>query len=59
MGGPWRDEGFDPVTWKPPVPHVEARTEDAGNRLTVVVFGYVAAVVLSVVVGLTLLKLGW
>jgi hypothetical protein len=59
MGGPWRDEGFDPGTWKPPAPHVEARTDDSGHGLTLVVLGYVAAVVMSVAVGLAVLKLGW
>jgi hypothetical protein len=58
MGGPWKDEGFDPGTWKPPVPHAEARAEEP-NRITIVVVGYVVAVVLSLAVGLTALKLGW
>jgi hypothetical protein len=62
MGGPWRARGFDPVAWRPPVAQVQAHAEAAhGARdyLVGIVIGYVAAVVTSIAIVLTILKQGW
>ena len=64
MGGPWRARGFDPIAWRPPVARVEAHAEAHGangahDHLVGIVIGYVASVVTSIAIMLTLLKSGW
>ncbi len=64
MGGPWRARGFDPIAWRPPVARVEAHAEAHGangthDYLVGIVIGYVASVVTSIAIMLTLLKSGW
>jgi hypothetical protein len=63
MGGPWKARGFDPVAWRPPVAQVETHTEGDGSRgtsyLVGIVVGYVASVLTSMAIMLTLLKSGW
>ena len=61
--GPWRDRRFDPATWRPPVARVDRPAhvvEPTGHdRLTAIVIGYVASVLTSFALMLTLLKYGW
>lgn len=64
MGGPWRTRGFDPATWRPPVARVEATTLTIGSGgtrdyMVGIVIGYVASVLTSIVIMLTVLKTGW
>jgi hypothetical protein len=66
MGGPWRARDFDPAAWRPPAAQAIAqtarpdRTDPAfRDRLTWVAVGYVASVITSFAVTVTLLKLGW
>lgn len=63
MGGPWRDRRFDAAAWRRPAGHVEARTEavEGGGRdhLIGIVIGYIASVLTSVAVMLTVLHKGW
>jgi hypothetical protein len=63
MGGPWRSRGFDPVAWRPPVPRIETHAEADGSSgsqyLVGIVVGYVASVVTSIAIMLTLIKGGW
>jgi hypothetical protein len=63
MGGPWRARGFDPVAWRPPVARIETQTETDGSRgtsyLVGIVVGYVASVLTSMAIMLTLIKGGW
>ncbi|MGH7320782.1 MAG: hypothetical protein ACRELA_14315 [Candidatus Rokuibacteriota bacterium] len=62
MGGPWRDRGYDPRTWRPPVPRVEAAAHGSDaerGRLMGIVFGYVALVVTTITATVTVLKYGW
>jgi hypothetical protein len=64
MGGPWRDRRFDAATWRTPAPRGEARSEAVGTRgvhdyLTGIVIGYIASVITSIAIMLTLLKNGW
>lgn len=62
MGGPWRDRRFDPTTWRTPAAR-EARSEAAGSggydHLTGIVIGYIASMLTSIAILLTLLKNGW
>lgn len=64
MGGPWRDRGFDPRAWRPPMSRVAVQTHrhgmdslEGGTRR--IVIGYVAAVLASCVILLCLLEFGW
>lgn len=63
MGGPWKARGFDPVTWRPPAARVETHAEADGSSgtqyLVGIVVGYVASVVTSIAIMLTLIKIGW
>ncbi|MBI4012270.1 MAG: hypothetical protein HY359_08195 [Candidatus Rokubacteria bacterium] len=64
MGGPWRARGFDPAGWRPPTAHVEAHPEaGAPGRhdyyVVGIVIGYLASVVTSIAIMLTLMKSGW
>jgi hypothetical protein len=64
MGGPWKSRGFDAVAWRPPAAHAEGHPEQSASQgghdyLVGIVIGYLASVVTSVVVMLTLLKHGW
>lgn len=64
MGGPWRDRRFDPSTWRTPPARVEARSEvarpvSAHDNLIGIVIGYIASVLTSIVIMLTLLHNGW
>jgi len=62
MGGPWRARGFDPAALRPPKPRVEASTVGSRperDKLTWIVLSYVAAVLASFTVMLTLMKHGW
>jgi hypothetical protein len=63
MGGPWRTRDFDPVAWRPPVARIEAHAEAGGSSsaqyLVGIVVGYVASVVTSIAIMLTLIKSGW
>ncbi len=63
MGGPWKARGFDPVAWRPPVARIEAHAEADGSSgtqyLVGIVIGYVASVVTSIAIMLTLIKSGW
>ncbi|HEV8310688.1 MAG TPA: hypothetical protein VGW35_23745 [Methylomirabilota bacterium] len=64
MGGPWRDRGYDPRSWRPPSPRVEAAAPFDGSHstrdhLTAVVIGYIASVLTSIVIMLTFLRNGW
>jgi hypothetical protein len=64
MGGPWRSRGFDPAGWRTPVARVEATSEtmaSGGTRdyLVGIVIGYVASVLTSIVIMLTVLKSSW
>lgn len=64
MGGPWRARGFDAGSWRPPVARAEAATQtigSAGTRDYVVgiVIGYVASVLTSIAIMLTVLKSNW
>jgi hypothetical protein len=63
MGGPWKARGFDPAAWRAPAPRGEASaaigTGPAHDHLTAVVIGYIASVLTSVVIIITLLKYGW
>jgi hypothetical protein len=63
MGGPWRERGFDPTTWRTPLAvRVPARVEtpaDAPDPLTGIVIAYVAATLTSVGTLLVVLREGW
>ncbi len=63
MGGPWKARGFDPVAWRPPTAHGEAQPAAGshGGRDYVVgiVIAYLASVVTSIAIMLTLMKSGW
>ena len=64
MGGPWKARGFDPVAWRPPAARVEAHVEtvnlhDGRDYLVGIVIGYLASVVTSIAIMLTLMKSGW
>jgi hypothetical protein len=64
MGGPWKARGFDPVAWHPPAARVEAQVEAVASRdgrdyLVGIVIGYLASVVTSIAIILTLMKSGW
>ncbi|MGH7266840.1 MAG: hypothetical protein ACREMB_18620 [Candidatus Rokuibacteriota bacterium] len=64
MGGPWRSHGFDPARWRTPVARVQATTETIGSGgardyVVGIVIGYVASVLTSIVIMLTVLKTGW
>ena len=64
MGGPWRTRGFDAATWRPPVARVEATSQTMGSAgardyVVGIVIGYVASVLTSIVIMLTVLKTGW
>jgi hypothetical protein len=63
MGGPWRDRRFDAAAWRTPVARVEGRAEvvEGGGRdqLIGIVIGYIASVLTSVAVMLTVLHKGW
>jgi hypothetical protein len=63
MGGPWRARGFDPAGWRPPTAHVEGHP-DAGSHgshdyVVGIVIAYLASVVTSIAIMLTLMKSGW
>ncbi len=64
MGGPWKERGFDPVGWRPPAGRVQASGEAIGSQgardwVVGIVIGYVASVLTSIVIMLTVLKTGW
>lgn len=64
MGGPWKARGFDPVAWRPPTPRIDESSASAGehplhDHLTGIVVGYVASVLTSVAIMLTLLRYGY
>ncbi len=64
MGGPWKARGFDPVTWRPPAAHVDAHPDPAGSYsghdyMVGIVIGYLASVMTSIAIMLTLMKHGW
>ena len=59
MGGPWKIREFDPRSWQPPVPRVEARLEVAPTGEIGVVIVYIASVLVTVAVMLALMRQGW
>jgi hypothetical protein len=64
MGGPWRDRRFDAAAWQRPAARSEGRSETvttggAQEYLTGIVIGYIASVITSIAIMLTLLKGGW
>jgi hypothetical protein len=60
MGGPWRERGYDAREWRRPAPRVETRVEAVGGpREAGIVLAYAVSVVMSVVVLLVLVRLGW
>jgi hypothetical protein len=64
MGGPWKARGFDAAAWRPPAARVEPRAEVAGSHdgrdyVVGIVIGYLASVVTSIAIMLTLMKGGW
>ena len=64
MGGPWRERGFDAKTLPSPRPHGGSRAEVLGrerepDRLGKVVLVYIAVVVVSFGLMLSLLQHGW
>ena len=64
MGGPWKARGFDPVAWRPPTAHIEghadaARAQGGRDYMVGIVIGYLASVVTSIAIMLTLIKHGW
>ena len=64
MGGPWKARGFDPAAWRPPTAHVDAHPDPAGAQgghdyMIGIVIGYLASVVTSIAIMLTLMKHGW
>ena len=63
MGGPWKARGFDATAWRTPVARAEtaaSATEARGrDRLYGIVVAYIASVVTSLALTLTLLARGW
>jgi hypothetical protein len=62
MGGPWRDRRFDATTWRTPSARVEAKvagSPSAHDNLVGIVIGYIASVLTSIAIMLTLLHKGW
>jgi hypothetical protein len=64
VGGPWRARGYDPMAWRPPKSPSGAVThpgspDSSPDRLTAIVWAYVASVVTSIAIMVTLLKAGW
>jgi hypothetical protein len=64
MGGPWRDDRFNPATGRTPLmartpARVEASGSGAPDPLTGIVVAYVAAAMTSVGILLVLLRNGW
>jgi len=64
MGGPWRERGFDAAVLRSPRPAGARRAvlvtrESAHERLGKVVLVYIAAVVMSFGLMLSLMQLGW
>ncbi len=64
MGGPWRAAGFNAAAWRPPAPRMDGSAPANGSDakhdyLTGIVIGYLASVLTSVAIVLTLLKNGW
>jgi len=64
MGGPWKARGFDPVAWRPPAARPDGQADPASARggrdyVVGIVIGYLASVVTSIPIMLTLMKHGW
>ena len=64
MGGPWREQGFDPTSLRSPHPRTGRRAEvmmreDQQGGLKRVVLAYIAAVVMSFGLMVSLLHGGW
>lgn len=64
MGGPWREHGFDPRALRAPRPRLPARAEALRRAadtdgLKRVVLAYIAAVVTSFGIALSLMLSGW
>ena len=64
MGGAWRERGFDPASLPSPQPRIGRRVETlapgrAQDGLAKIVLVYIAAVVTSFGVMLSLLQQGW
>ena len=64
MGGPWRERGFDAASLRSPRPHGGRRAEvlvreREQDRLGKVVLVYIAAVVMSFGLMLSLIQHGW
>jgi len=64
MGGPWRERGFDAASVPSPVPPIGRRVETRArgqeqDGLAKIVLVYIAAVVMSFGVMLSLLQQGW
>ena len=64
MGGPWKAPGFDAAAWRPPAARAEGHLDRGAppgghDHLVGIVIGYMASVVTSVVLMLTLMKHGW
>jgi len=63
MGGPWREQRFDPAAWRAPAARVDGGLEAAASggydRVTGIVIGYIVSVVTAVAITLVFLKAGW
>jgi hypothetical protein len=64
MGGPWRERGFDPASLRSPRPHGGRRAETLVQErgqigLNKVVLAFIAAVVMSFGIMVSLLQQGW
>lgn len=64
MGGPWRVRDFNAAAWRPPAAHIEGHGDSVGSNgthdyLVGIVIGYIASVVTSIAIVLTLIKGGW
>jgi hypothetical protein len=64
MGGPWRERGFDATSLRPPRPHHAPRVEALVRErqqdgLAKVVLAYIAAIVMSFGLIVSLLQHGW
>jgi hypothetical protein len=64
MGGPWRERGFDPASLRSSRPHRGARAEALAQepgqaRLNKIVLTFIAAIVMSFGLLVSLLQRGW
>jgi hypothetical protein len=64
MGGPWRDRAYDLTAWRPPLPGASAAgqapaSEAAWDNLLGLVISYLASVLTSTLIVVSLLKHWW